>query len=133
MTRPTLLGVTDEITTCELCGKTPLKRTYALDIDGQTVYYGTTCGSRALREAYGNDPYAPTLDGAMYLQKVIDLLAKKGTQAADDWAMRRGFGVDIKQIGPDSLKKWKVWVSYSDPLLVHIVNGEVKVRKFNQF
>ena len=131
MTRPTLLGITDEVTTCELCGKTPLKHTYALDIDGETVYYGSTCGARALREGYGNDHHAPTLDDAKYLQKLIDLLTTKGIEKAKDWALVRGYGCTIKRIGPEGMKRWKVWVSYSDPLLVFIVHGQVKVRKFN--
>ncbi len=41
------LGTSDEITTCECCGKAGLKLTVALDVDGEVVHYGTTCAARA--------------------------------------------------------------------------------------
>lgn len=42
------LGTSDEVSTCDCCGKSGLKRTVALERDGETVYFGTTCASRAL-------------------------------------------------------------------------------------
>jgi len=39
----TIIGYTDSITECECCGKTELKGTYCLDIDGTELYYGSTC------------------------------------------------------------------------------------------
>lgn len=45
------LGVTDEQTTCDLCGKTNLKRTVALETaDGSIVHYGCDCAARALKK-----------------------------------------------------------------------------------
>ena len=44
-----ILGITDDITTCDCCGKTNLKRTVALDRDGDTVYFGVDCAARAMR------------------------------------------------------------------------------------
>lgn len=39
-----ILGLTDEITTCGCCGKTGLKVTVALEINGgPTLYYGRDC------------------------------------------------------------------------------------------
>jgi hypothetical protein len=39
-----VLGFTDEVTTCELCGKNPLKGTFAFeDEDGQIKHYGSEC------------------------------------------------------------------------------------------
>ena len=48
---PKLLGITDEVTTCDCCGKENLKRTFAISLDGDSdpVYFGSTCGARALR------------------------------------------------------------------------------------
>ena len=43
------LGTTDEVTTCECCGKTGLKSTVAIEADGGApMYFGITCAARAL-------------------------------------------------------------------------------------
>lgn len=39
----TVLGFTDEITTCACCGKSNLKGTYAVEVDGMLTYFGSTC------------------------------------------------------------------------------------------
>jgi hypothetical protein len=38
-----IIGFTDQITECECCGKTNLKGTYCLEIDGIELYYGSSC------------------------------------------------------------------------------------------
>ncbi len=44
-----LLGIVDEVTVCDCCGKKNLARTVAMENEeGETVYYGTTCAARAL-------------------------------------------------------------------------------------
>lgn len=41
------LGITDEVTTCDCCGKADLKCTVAIELDdGQIVHYGRTCARR---------------------------------------------------------------------------------------
>lgn len=43
-----VIGISDEVTTCECCGRTNLKRTVVIsDGDGE-VYYGTECAARAM-------------------------------------------------------------------------------------
>ncbi len=42
----TVLGTTDDVTECGICGKVELKGTMVLDIDGDTVYAGFTCGAK---------------------------------------------------------------------------------------
>lgn len=43
------LGTTDDVTTCECCGRANLKATVAISIDGAApVFFGTTCAARAL-------------------------------------------------------------------------------------
>lgn len=42
------IGVTDSVTACGCCGKSPLKKTVCLEIDGDELYFGTTCAGRAL-------------------------------------------------------------------------------------
>ena len=45
-----LLGTSDDITTCELCGRSELKGTVALrGQGGDVVHYGSTCAALALR------------------------------------------------------------------------------------
>ena len=50
-----ILGITDEVTTCDCCGRINLKRTVVLgvmDCDGTVtdeVHYGTECAAQALR------------------------------------------------------------------------------------
>lgn len=43
-----ILGITDERTTCECCGKEGLKRTVAIEFASEIKYYGTTCAAKAL-------------------------------------------------------------------------------------
>lgn len=43
------LGTTDDVTTCDCCGRTNLKSTVAISIDdADPVYYGVTCAAHAL-------------------------------------------------------------------------------------
>lgn len=42
-----VLGIVDDVNTCDCCGKKDLKRTVALEASsGDVVYYGTTCATR---------------------------------------------------------------------------------------
>ena len=44
-----ILGITDEVTTCDCCGRSNLKCTVGLETpDGATVYYGRDCAGRAV-------------------------------------------------------------------------------------
>lgn len=44
-----LLGITDEITTCDCCGRSNLKCTVALENEaGEIVHYGRDCAGKAL-------------------------------------------------------------------------------------
>jgi hypothetical protein len=43
-----VLGISDEVTTCECCGRTNLKKTVALDNGNGVVRYGTECAARAM-------------------------------------------------------------------------------------
>lgn len=48
--RARFLGTSDEINTCECCGRKGLKSTVALSIDeSDPVYYGVSCAAQALR------------------------------------------------------------------------------------
>lgn len=49
--RYTYEGTSDEVTTCDCCGKTDLKSTVAIhdDEQGETLFFGSTCAARALK------------------------------------------------------------------------------------
>jgi hypothetical protein len=42
-----VLGTTEEVTTCDCCGRQGLKKTVALETDGGISYYGETCAAQA--------------------------------------------------------------------------------------
>ena len=54
MKRYQILGISDEVTTCDCCGKTGLKRTVAMTDDGDNVhFFGCTCAANALNNRQG--------------------------------------------------------------------------------
>ena len=50
-----ILGFTDSTTQCDCCGKSGLKGTYAVELDGTTLYYGSVCVKRNLGLAKDSD------------------------------------------------------------------------------
>jgi ribosome-binding protein aMBF1 (putative translation factor) len=42
-----IIGFTDSVTECECCGKSELKGTYCIEIDGVELYYGSTCAFKS--------------------------------------------------------------------------------------
>lgn len=49
MTAYRILGINDEVTTCECCGRSGLKKTVVLTNGEQEVRYGTECAARAMQ------------------------------------------------------------------------------------
>jgi hypothetical protein len=43
----TIIGYTDSINECDCCGKTELKGTYCIDLDGVELYYGSVCAFKS--------------------------------------------------------------------------------------
>lgn len=41
-------GITDEVSTCDCCGRTDLKKTIILSEDGCVSFFGSECAARAL-------------------------------------------------------------------------------------
>lgn len=69
-----LLGINDDVTTCECCGKANLKCTVVLGTDAGEVHYGRDCAARAL---------APRLpNGRVYGLKSAAQIEKKARQVA---------------------------------------------------
>lgn len=42
----TILGIDDAVNTCDCCGKTNLKSTVIVDVDGEILHYGSVCATR---------------------------------------------------------------------------------------
>ena len=55
--RYTVLGITDERTSCDCCGKVDLKKVVALNDNetGEIVYFGTTCATSAKKYTSKDD------------------------------------------------------------------------------
>lgn len=50
MKNVTFLGTSDEVNTCDCCGRKDLKSTVALETEeGQTVFFGVVCAAKALK------------------------------------------------------------------------------------
>jgi hypothetical protein len=45
---PTFLGISDEVDSCDCCGRGGLKRTVALRFEDGDLFYGVDCAARAL-------------------------------------------------------------------------------------
>lgn len=86
-----LLGITDETTTCECCGKTNLKSVVVLQMvdGGEIVRYGSQCAAKALR---GNGYKGVRADVLLDDAKAV-ALANKWLAAGHDLAViGRGIG-----------------------------------------
>lgn len=72
-----LLGIVDDVTTCDCCGKTRLARTVAMEKeDGEVVHYGTTCAARALMGRSCRKTGELIWGRALMIQKCKDALTK---------------------------------------------------------
>lgn len=66
-----ILGTDDAVNACECCGKSNLKYTVVVDVDGEIMHYGSTCATRHTGKTSAainqeiKDAYAAKLDAAM--------------------------------------------------------------------
>jgi hypothetical protein len=101
-TRFRYIGITDERTVCDFCGKIDLKSTVVLvtrDADGndeKVVYYGSTHAARALGR-----------DGRGASRKVLDeaRIASKATIRAADEARKQLAGYGLPESGSASVEQ----------------------------
>lgn len=57
-----LIGIDDEVTTCECCGKSNLKCTVVLSTDGGESRFGRDCAARALAGKFGRPKTANRIE-----------------------------------------------------------------------
>jgi hypothetical protein len=48
-----LIGFTDFQTTCDCCGRKELKGTYCIDVNGEELYYGSSCAIKTYSQSLG--------------------------------------------------------------------------------
>jgi hypothetical protein len=72
-----LLGIVEEVTTCDCCGKTRLAQTVAMETEvGDVVHYGTTCAARALGGRGSRKEGSALWTKALMVQKCRDALTR---------------------------------------------------------
>lgn len=57
-----LIGISDDVTTCECCGKANLKCTVVLTNGEGEVHYGRDCAARALAGKFGRPKSAARIE-----------------------------------------------------------------------
>ena len=92
------LGTTDDVTTCDCCGRTGLKSTVAIEMhdDADPVYYGVTCAAHALKT---------TAKEVRYEAKRADTL-KREKEAAERREARN-----------KAVASWQAWLNVQAPSL----------------
>lgn len=108
-TTATVLGISDEVTACDCCGRSDLKKTVALSFNGAAaVYYGTTCAALAL----GRKPVEIKADARA---------ADKARRQAEEWARYQ-----------DHAAKTALWQSFLNERAPGIVDFDGKPNTFRQ-
>lgn len=94
-----VLGFTDEITTCDCCGKTNLRGSFGVETDaGETLYYGSVCVNRVYGKTKGE-----ALKGAA--KRIASAQAGSWDSALD--RLGRGqFGNDIMGLQANGKPIW---------------------------
>lgn len=80
MTTIKILGTTQDNTTCDNCGKTNLKKTVVLDIDGSVAYYGIDCAASVMT---GSKKNAKVIDQNSAVVQIAKSLLAKGYAARE--------------------------------------------------
>jgi hypothetical protein len=80
-----ILGWVEEVTACDCCGKSPLKGTFACDLDGEIVHYGSTCVTR------NTGVKNPTSAATAYLRERSDAAKVEARQSDEYRALRARF------------------------------------------
>ncbi len=101
MTAYTFIGTTDDQTTCDLCGKSNLKRTVVLkSSEGDIVHYGVDCAAKTMRRQTGvrlsTAAVNEQADAVAYAQRLIAKGMYTLEQIADAVSRRYGFSTGTR-------------------------------------
>lgn len=83
-TAPKILGTTDEVTTCDCCLRTELKKTVAIDFDGETAFFGTTCAAAFLTANFSATSEKDVRSLARKVDEAKCEAARRARQAKND-------------------------------------------------
>ncbi len=76
------LGTVDSVNTCDCCNKTNLKKTVALDFNGNVRYFGVVCAGNALgkktRTSKDVSAAVNQVNEFEIIKKKVDLINSKG-------------------------------------------------------
>jgi len=103
-----IIGFTDKVNECDCCGKTGLKGTYCISIEGNELYYGVSCASNVTKyttevikkevkkiELEKNiDVLVAGAKNEYQKNKVVKLALKKGINKSD-FLLKYGKVIDI--------------------------------------
>lgn len=78
MARFEVLGISDEVTACDCCGKSNLKRTVCIhdNESGETKYFGTTCATAPVKGFGVDKEVKEAINKADRLNKAINYMTR---------------------------------------------------------
>jgi hypothetical protein len=89
-------GTTDEITTCDCCGKSNLKKTVVLQNEnGDYLYYGVDCAARTINNKTNGKAVLVQAQAVDYAKTLIAKYGLNQKVANAVWN-KFGFGTEIK-------------------------------------
>jgi transposase len=110
-----MLGIEADKHKCDKCGKNELKKTIALDVDGEVLYYGTTCAAKALHIPNGAmKAHQEIMGWARSFKKDHKISQKERFNAFVEKMKNRGISGRV-QSPIDSNVKELTWTSRSTP------------------
>lgn len=113
-----ILGITEDRTECDCCGKTDLKRTVAIEHeDGRIGYYGTSCAAKILKwDAATVTKTARTAEKQRHIERERFISEHPLTKEAyvDFKSLRALYPADIRpmewlEISKEHRVKWREW------------------------
>jgi hypothetical protein len=122
-----IIGFTDKVNECDCCGKTDLKGTYAIDVDGQEMYYGSVCAAntigvdtKAIKKAVSQIKTIENIDLAMSQAKAEATQVKIYIQAIKKGYSKNEFFIKYGVI--DHVSKWETYYNFAH--LTHAIEIE---------
>lgn len=106
-----IIGFTDSINVCECCGKANLKGTYCIELDGEELYYGSTCAFKNHGLSIDEQKELKTkFTKAQKNQKLYDLHIKPLKEKLSE-LLQNSFDIEYEKLHTYSKNKYDSWVN----------------------